>query len=565
MPAKRLESDQGPSVNYTFKLRDAPRDHVGQLVVASHADHRHYVGMPGDRIDLRYPRELGQFDGEVRDAGGLPVDQDEGVDHGGEANPFDGPGPSLGSGPEHRRYDPRVPAPVPPVSMIRPALELAWAVAKVGSQLRPPPPMPGRLRPLMKVTRLPDRMLGTVREVVDTDEAFRARVINAADEELLGRPSWLWLVRPEGFEDDLGALIQQVELAQGEAEEKRSTRATQHQLDEARAAVQKLRAEMVSLNAVNAQLAEQLAEARRARWEADSESARVRAALGEALAGQDELRTTMAEHVETIRRLEGEGRAAIDRSAGAELRRDEAIHQTDVLELALAEAQRQAASANELASNLRRSLGEVLAAARDAAAAAGVEARGSASEQTPASTATATPAPESGGVTSPRPRSPETRVPARLPPATFEHSPEAARHLVRLPDAVLVVDGYNVTLSSWPGTDLPMQRSRLVDSLAELVMRTGTEVLVVFDGIEAGNGLQLPSSVRGRMRVRFTASETEADEAIIEVVESLPARRPVVVATNDRRVREAVRERGSNVISVDQLLAVLGRGPGQAG
>jgi predicted RNA-binding protein with PIN domain len=134
-----------------------------------------------------------------------------------------------------------------------------------------------------------------------------------------------------------------------------------------------------------------------------------------------------------------------------------------------------------------------------------------------------------------------------------------------LPDAVLVVDGYNVTLTSWPGIDLPMQRRRLVDSLAELVMRAGTEVLVVFDGIEAGNSLQLPSSVRGRMRVRFTASETEADEVIIDVVESLPAQRPVVVATNDRRVREAVRERGSNVISVDQLLAVLGRGSGPAG
>lgn len=449
--------------------------------------------------------------------------------------------------------------------MVRSALELAWAVAKVGSQARPPQPVPGRLRPLMKVTRLPDRMLGTLREVVDTDEDFRARVINAADEELLGRPSWLWLVRPEGWEDDLGALIQEAELAEGEAEEKRSTRAAQHQLEEARAAVQRLRAQMVSLNAVNAQLAEQLAEVRTARREADHESARVRAALGEALAGQDQLRATAAEHTETIRRLEGECSAATERSMGAERRRDETVHQADVLKLALAEAQRQAASANEIAVKLRRSLGEVLAAARDAAAAAGVEVPGSAGEQTAASAPTAPPAAESGGVTSRSPRSPEKRVPAGLPPATFEHSPEAARHLVRLPDAVLVVDGYNVTLTSWPGTDLPMQRSRLVDSLAELVMRAGTEVLVVFDGIETGNRLQLPSSVRGRMSVRFTASETEADEAIIEVVESVPAQRPVVVATNDRRVREAVRERGSNVISVDQLLAVLGRGPGQAG
>jgi rRNA-processing protein FCF1 len=62
------------------------------------------------------------------------------------------------------------------------------------------------------------------------------------------------------------------------------------------------------------------------------------------------------------------------------------------------------------------------------------------------------------------------------------------------------------------------------------------------------------------MRVQFTASEVEADEMIVDLVKSLPVHRPVVVATNDRRVREAVGEHGANVISVEQLLSVLGRG-----
>jgi predicted RNA-binding protein with PIN domain len=106
-----------------------------------------------------------------------------------------------------------------------------------------------------------------------------------------------------------------------------------------------------------------------------------------------------------------------------------------------------------------------------------------------------------------------------------------------------------------------MQRRRLVDALGELAMRAGTEVLLIFDGVDDGNRLQLPSSVRGRMRVRFTASEVEADEAIIDLVESLPLQRAVVVATNDRRVREGAARRGANVIAVDQLLAVIGRAP----
>ncbi|HEX4864220.1 MAG TPA: hypothetical protein VFV02_09120, partial [Acidimicrobiales bacterium] len=277
-----------------------------------------------------------------------------------------------------------MPAAVPPVSMIRAALELSWAVAKVGSQARPPLTVPGRLRPLMKVSRLPDRMLSTVRDVVDSDEEFRARVTQAADEELLARPSWLWLVRPDGWEDELGGLIQQAELAEGEAEEKRSKHAVERQLQETNAALQRLRAEMVSLNAVNAQLAEQLAAARKARRDADAETTRLRGALAEAVAAQGELRTAAAGQAETIRRLEREGRVELDRAAAAELERDGAIRDTEALSLALAEAQRQAASADDLSANLRRAIGDVLTAARDAASAAGLEPPGSPSDETPA-------------------------------------------------------------------------------------------------------------------------------------------------------------------------------------
>ena len=450
--------------------------------------------------------------------------------------------------------------------MVRPALELAWAVAKVGTQSRPPLPAPSRLRPLMKVSRLPGRMLSTIREVADTDDDFRARVVKAADEELLGRPSWLWLVRPDGWEDELAGLIEQAELAEDEATEKRNRGALQRQLDEANAALQKLRAEMLSLNALNAELEEQTAAARKARRAADADLARVRSELDEAVAGQDDLRRTSAELAETIQRLEREGSAALERASRAEVERDAARRQTEELRLALVEAQRQTAAADDAAASLRRNIGELLAAARAAAVDAGVDTAGAtpAEESSPAGSFQPAPAEsprlDALGTSSRRDR----RVAARLPPATFDASPEAAQYLVRLPDAFLVVDGYNVTLTSWPGTDLPMQRGRLIDALAELVMRAGTEVLVVFDGIDSGNRLQLPSSVRGRMRVRFTGSEIEADEVIIDFVRALPLARPVVVATNDRRVREAVASHGANVISVDQLLSVLGRGSSPA-
>jgi predicted RNA-binding protein with PIN domain len=128
----------------------------------------------------------------------------------------------------------------------------------------------------------------------------------------------------------------------------------------------------------------------------------------------------------------------------------------------------------------------------------------------------------------------------------------------------LVVDGYNVTLSSWPDLELARQRHRLVDALAELIMRFGTLVHVVFDGADVASRFGPPAAARRKMRVTFSPEAVDADEVIIDLVESADPSRPVVVATNDRRVRDEVARRGANVISVMQLLAALGRAPGSA-
>jgi predicted RNA-binding protein with PIN domain len=128
----------------------------------------------------------------------------------------------------------------------------------------------------------------------------------------------------------------------------------------------------------------------------------------------------------------------------------------------------------------------------------------------------------------------------------------------------LIVDGYNVTISSWPHLDLPQQRQRLVDALAELAMRTGISVDVVFDGLDAGGRIRPPTAARHQVSVTFSPEGVEADEVIVDLVDELDASRPVLVATDDRRVRDEVMGRGANVISVVQLLAVLGRLPGGA-
>jgi predicted RNA-binding protein with PIN domain len=144
----------------------------------------------------------------------------------------------------------------------------------------------------------------------------------------------------------------------------------------------------------------------------------------------------------------------------------------------------------------------------------------------------------------------------------FEDSPEAATHLVRAPGSHLVVDGYNVTFTSWPAIpDLPSLRHRLVTALSELAVRLQRPVTVVFDGADEGNRVAAPAAARQWLTIMFSASSVEADEVIVHTVAQLPPHVPVVVATNDKQIRSDARRLGANVISVEQLLSVLGRHP----
>jgi predicted RNA-binding protein with PIN domain len=160
----------------------------------------------------------------------------------------------------------------------------------------------------------------------------------------------------------------------------------------------------------------------------------------------------------------------------------------------------------------------------------------------------------------PRPPAPSRarRQPVVLPPAVYDDSVEAAEHLVRVPSAVLVVDGYNVSLTGWPELTIAEQRRRLVDALAELAARSGADVRVVFDGSEMAMPGIVPTTARA-VRVSFSPPGVEADDVVLDLVAQLPAHRPVIVASNDRRVQQGARRAGANVLTTDQLLAVLRR------
>ena len=129
------------------------------------------------------------------------------------------------------------------------------------------------------------------------------------------------------------------------------------------------------------------------------------------------------------------------------------------------------------------------------------------------------------------------RVPLRLPGGVFDDSVEAAEHLLRAPGAVLVVDGYNVTMTGWPELPAAEQRQRLLAAVSDLAHRTSTPVELVFDGADV-EPLSVPAPTRALVRVRFSDPGVEADDVIIDLVGRIPAATPVIVASSDNRVRD---------------------------
>lgn len=141
--------------------------------------------------------------------------------------------------------------------------------------------------------------------------------------------------------------------------------------------------------------------------------------------------------------------------------------------------------------------------------------------------------------------------------ALAEDDPALLDQLLALPQAHLIVDGYNVTKTGYPTVPLERQRLRLLGGLAVLAAQTGAEMTCVFDGAElAGPVLLTPP--RG-VRVMFSKPGQTADELIRQLVRAEPEGRPVVVVSSDREVADGVARAGARPVSATLLLRRLAR------
>jgi hypothetical protein len=397
--------------------------------------------------------------------------------------------------------------------------------------------VPASLRPVARFTSTKRARLGAtaIAATLEADSAFRARVLDAAAAAHPGLVDAVreqsppaaadpvdvavlaYLLRPPGWED-LVAAGQTTSLAESEARATRESAAAERlreQLSAARAAAResrdRYRREIERLKADNAGLRRRLNEARE-----------------RAAAAREAENLAETELTAVVERAEA-GRAA----AEAEARRLRA--RLAAAEEAL-EAARRASREGRGLETAR--LGLLLDTLAEAAAGLRRELALPATSLRPADS-----------------------VPAREPAAEdlargrAADDPAQLAELLSLPKVHLIVDGYNVTKTAWAELALEAQRTRLVQRLGALASRTGVEVTCVFDGADV---TVPPTPAATGVRVRFSPPGETADDLIHRLVRAEPPGRPVMVASSDREVANAVRRSRASSVDAVALLGLLG-------
>ncbi|HET9602335.1 MAG TPA: NYN domain-containing protein [Acidimicrobiales bacterium] len=449
-----------------------------------------------------------------------------------------------------------------PDDVLRPGLEVAFVLAVVGARQRPPITPPAALRPFLNFQKLPNAALAPVRKVVEEDDAFRARVAAVATEEVVQRPSWLWLHRPEGWEEELATLAEAVPEPDGQG----SPKAQARRAEAAEAKVRRLSSELAALKdeVDRAQDGRQRAERELAKMKARSEELERSAARSRQKAGHAIALLAEAQQAAEAARAEAE---ELRRRPAPPVETPPASVDTAPPPVDSVPSLVEAAAPPD--APLPRKAVDALGSAASAAAALAASLQDLADSfdhgSTVPDTAAALPSANHADVAEPLPEArPADGVPAytaprralRLPRGLHLNTQEADAWLLTQAEATVVVDGYNVAKLGWPDAVLADQRERLLDVLDDLACRYATTVQVVFDGADVG---PVRSPRRRRVAVRFSPAAVLADDVIREIVAGLPPSDPVIVVTNDRAVAHDVRAVGANVVTSDGLLAVARR------
>jgi len=417
--------------------------------------------------------------------------------------------------------DPMAP-PTPAHRELRPVL--MWILDTVRSgALDESVKVPATLRRQAAKRDLPSTALGPLRRTVESDDVLRSALaehlehseVSVSDVDRIG---WLWLVRPPSWReqiDDLAALA-------GLRAELDALRGDVHRSERRRIAAEE-RAER------------EKAQRREAEQSARSKSATSRDTQRDLERAQQLAEASSAE----VSQLKMELRHATDRLRAAEGRVTTERERVDELraEIQRLQSMRDDLMADRATSLIERTeLNETVMVAEELA-------RRLRELVDPAPTPEVAPAVEQSA----------RRRALALPGGVVSDSVAAVTYLLRS-GAVVLVDGYNVSMTAWPDQRIDRQRERLIELLETAARRFGADITVVFDGADVVGAAQ-----RGRrlIRVIFSPEGVTADDVIRDEVRALGASRPVVVITSDAAVVRSTRSMGANTVRSDRFLETI--------
>jgi len=407
------------------------------------------------------------------------------------------------------------------VDELRPAIELAFHFARSEARSGDGPALAPALKPLLRFSRLPSRALDIVREVVDTDDAFRERLLAETSEADVGELGWIWLSRQEGWRDAIltareGAVDRRrAERAEGSAKatRKRLSR-LDYQLVEARERIVELSDALL--------VAEQVAESR------GDEIGVLTRRLEELEVDTVGLRTRVSEL--DRRATRAESNLGDERQRTRDLRTEMEMRPNKQHSSSPAPTDQQ-----ELASVA------VAEASLKLEAAALLLARAS----------HALPRSQPSRVDEP----PVRRKAHRLGRGLIDDTPEGLSELMCVDGVRVLVDGYNVAKLGWPRLELDLQRDRLLVGLESTLAAGGCVVDVLFDGADVVSVARASRSPN--IRVAWSPEGVIADDVLVAKLDEIGPEVVVVVVTDDRELQRRSSALGANVVGSRNLLDIL--------
>ena len=431
--------------------------------------------------------------------------------------------------------------------------------------------IPSALKPLLKFSKLPARAVGSVLEVLDTDDEFRAFVADGLEEDQPDRPTWLFLVRPDGWQDELDMLGEAMTEEAETATASTKLRTVERHLETTRASLEEARAELAAAAEREAALLAELSSVRSMVDPQTEELAVLRARVDELVAERTRVIKNLKtvedlanSRLDAIRDLESELEDArslvstadvvpeIDDQSDSDLPDspvvapcDDPAHRIDVDQLALSLGQASGAlqalveafdrASRAVSPPLARDSGEIFAD----------------SMTTPSGADPMSGGEENGAGRGGSNLRQGRRRRIRLTKGATEGSTEGTLQAFRTPDVIVLIDGYNVAMQAWPQLNKTEQRECLIRVTSNLAARIPADYHLVFDGV--GDGARPSVTTPLAVRLHFSSLEVEADDVILEMLDTEPVR-PAIVVSSDNRVRAGARARGAMSIGSSELI-----------